>query len=109
MHRRRELIFGREPILNRQRHIPARGKLLAPRIPATTVAGAKSSAVNANNRRQRSDRILRPRHVELQMLVVGIGELDIRLKDDLAAQCARHDPEHDQESQNARFHAAPSL
>ena len=95
-----ELEFGREAIGNRHRDIATARQFFAERIPAGAIAGAKTSAMNADNRGEWS-RILGdfpgPGEVELKMLIIRVGVFDVGFEQNLATK-RRRSEQQDQEN-----------
>src|SRR6185369_17359739 len=93
---RGELVLGRKTVADRGSHVTVLREREAEFVISIAMAGAKSAAVNANDRRQRSTTLLWTRQVELQMLIIRIGifnslfELDIVGNDQVRSVKPRH-------------------
>src|SRR5207249_4248533 len=83
MHRGGELILGSKTIARGDGNVTLLGEGEAKLVVTVAMAGAKSPAMNAHDRRERAGDVFGPGQVELEMLIVRVGIFDAWLEDDV--------------------------
>src|SRR5262249_15755642 len=78
-----ERVLRRQPVGHGRRDVALLRQAHAQAVVAVAVAGAEPAAVDAEHRREGAVALFGPGEVELQVLPVRVGVLDVRLEDDV--------------------------